>query len=176
MKITEKNGLPEIYKYYKSKFSKEERNTSAIVDYKKFCGILRDFNKEVASIIINEGLEFKLPQRLGYIRVLKYKPRTLVNPDGTIKKKSLNPDWCSSKKLWKEKYPGKTPEELKLIKNKPIVYFLNEHTNGYKHRFYWYKKGSNAKNRSVYSMITTFSNKRMLGKVLQSDNHVDYYE
>ncbi|KKP52081.1 MAG: hypothetical protein UR43_C0015G0017 [candidate division TM6 bacterium GW2011_GWF2_33_332] len=176
MKNKERYGLPEIYKFFKKKFTRDERNSSAFLDYKKFSAILKDSNKKLSSLIIDEAIEFKMPLRLGFVRIKKYKKSPHINDDGTVDKKGLSIDWPSSKSLWNREYPGKTKEELKEIRKKPLVYFLNEHTDGYGFMLYWSKKGSNAVNRSLYSLVFTFSNNRHLAKVLQGERKIDYYE
>lgn len=175
MKDKEKYGLPEIYRFYKDKyFLKSEKE--AFIDYKTFSCIIKDFNKDLAKLIIEEGVEFKMPVRLGSVRIRKYKKKIKLNPDGTIDKRNMSPNWFETKKLWADMYPGLSRQDLKQIRNKPIVYFLNEHTDGYKFILYWNKKGSNASNRKVYSIIFTYTNFRHLGKILQTDNKPDYYE
>ena len=176
-KLKEKFGLREIYKFYKSKFTPEERACSSFVDYKTYSNILKDFNKEMIRLIIEEGVEFKLPVRLGFLRVKKYKKNIRLNPDGSVNTKSLKVDWNESIKLWKREYPDKDMDELKQIKGKPLVYHLNNHTDGYNYLFYWSKKGSNAKNRGIYSAILTNVNNRYLARVLKDENKtVEYYE
>jgi hypothetical protein len=176
MNNKEKYGLPEIYRYFKRKFSKDERNSPAFINYKKFSSILKEFNQELTALIIDEAVEFKLPVRLGYVRIKKYKKEPHILEDGTVDKKGMSIDWPASKRLWAEEYPGKTKEELKLIHKKPLVYYLNEHTDGCGFLLYWNKKGSNAVNRSVYSMIFTFSNNRHLAHILKGEKKIDYYE
>jgi hypothetical protein len=176
MKNKERIGLPEIYQFFRKKFTREERNSSAFIEYDKFSSVIKEFNKELVRMIIEEATEFKMPLRLGYVRIKKYKKSPHINEDGTVDKKGLSIDWPSSKKLWDREYPDKTDIELKEIHKKPLVYYLNEHTDGYGFMLYWNKKGSNAANRGLYSLIFTFSNNRYLAKVLQGDKKVDYYE
>lgn len=177
MKLKEKYGLREIYKYYKSKFTDKEVNSSAVVSYKTYSNILKDFNKEMIRLIIEEGVEFKLPARMGYLRIRKYKKKIRINDDGSVNTRSLKVNWSESIKLWHREYPDKTMQELKQISGKPLVYHLNEHTDGNNYLFYWNKKGSNAKNRGIYSVILTNVNNRYLAKVLKDENKtVEYYD
>jgi hypothetical protein len=175
-KLREKHGLPEIYKFYRLKFTKRERECSEFVDYKTFAGIIKDFNKELIRIIIEEGSEFKLPVRMGYFRIQKFRKKIRFKPDGTIDKSSLRVDWNATKKLWAKEYPGKTMEDLKKIEKKPLVYFLNEHTDGYLYKFFWNKKGSNARNRGIFTARFADDNHRYLAKVLKDENRkTEYY-
>lgn len=172
MKNREKNGLREIYTYYKSLLKKYER----VLSYDVFSNLLRDFNKELARMMIEEGVEFKMPNRLGSLRLRKYKSRLRFNEDGSIDKSKLPVDWGKTRKLWMEEYPDIDPKDWKKIKDKPLVYHLNEHTDGYRILVYWNKKGSNADNRSVYSFVFTSVNNRHLGRVLKGDKKPEYYE
>lgn len=176
MRNKEKNGLPEIYTFFKKKFTKKERESPAFIDYKTFSSVVKDFNQELSRMIIEDAVEFKMPLRLGFVRIKKYKKKPQLKPDGTIDKKNMSINWKASKELWAKEYPGKTSEELKEIHHKPLVYHLNEHTDGYGFLLYWNKKGSNAINRSIYSMVFTFSNNRHLASILKRDIKVDYYE
>jgi hypothetical protein len=42
------------------------------------------------------------------------------------------PNWKATKELWAEKYPARTAEELKQIKNKPLIFHKNDETDGYR--------------------------------------------
>jgi len=171
----EKYGIREMYQFYKKECN-VKNSPNWFVDYKSFAGIIYDFNKELARLLIEEGIEFKMPQRLGFMRIRKWKLKNYMNPDGTINKRKLPVDWKRTKELWKEIYPNKTPEQLKAIPKKKVIYHLNEHTDGYRYRLYWSKKGSNAKNRKVYSLVFTFTNHRHLARVLKSNHKPEYYE
>ena len=82
------------------------------IDYKTFRSIILSSNEEIANIIINDDLGFKLPNDLGYFVVTKYKS----------KKKPL--DWKNT---------------LLLNKKVPI---LNIHSFGYIYHIKWFKKGT----------------------------------
>ena len=53
-----------------------------------------------------------MPAGLGYIRIVKYRPKSYSS-------RSLSVDYKTSKQLDKK------------------IYFLNEHSDGYKFRLYW---------------------------------------
>lgn len=176
MKNKEKYGLPEIYTFFKKKFTKKEKESSAFIDYKKFSSVIKDFNQELSRMIIEDGIEFKIPLRLGYVRIKKYKKKPQLNPDGTLDKKNMSINWKATKELWVREYPGLNSQQLKQIHGKPLVYHLNEHTDGYGFLLYWNKKGSNAQNRSIYSLVFTFTNNRHMARVLKGERKIDYSE
>ena len=50
---------------------------------------------------------------------------------------NLKIDWKKTKELWEKKYPGLTSEEIIEIKDKPKVFYLNEHSNKYRMVYCW---------------------------------------
>ena len=147
-----------------------------IIDRQTFSNILKDFNLELARLIIEEAEEFKMPANLGTVRIGKYKRPIRFKEDGTVDNRYHNPDWKKCWDLWFKEYPGKSREEIKLIKGKPMVYYLNEHTEGYEFRLLWNKYGSAIINRQMYSIVLTFTNKRRIAKLIKSNPNTNYYE
>ena len=88
-----------------------------------------------------------MPLGLGYICVVKYKPKSYSSY-------SLSQDYKSSK------------EESKRI------YHLNEHSNGYKYRFYWSKLPKTFPARYKYQLMLVRENKRHLAQLIF--NKTDY--
>ncbi len=170
MKNKEKNGLKEIYKHFCENYKMYEK----VVDYKTFRDVIKAFNKEIVRLLVEEGAEFKMPDRLGTIRLRKYKRRIEFNDEGRIKNLPVN--WKMTWELWDREYPNVVRSEMKYIKGKPLVYHLNEHTDGYRIYLYWNKKGSNARNKGVYAFQFTSVNNRYLARVVQGDNKPEYYE
>jgi hypothetical protein len=184
---TEKIGIPEIYKYYKETLiykGKRYRSKKMIfkdkhrfiIDRQTFSNILKDFNLELARLIIEEAEEFKMPANLGTVRIRKYKQQIRLKEDGTVDEQHHSPDWHACRKLWAREYPGKTITELKQIKGKPMVYHLNEHTEGYVFRLFWNKYSSAIINRQMYSIVLTFTNKRRIAALIKSNPNTNYYE
>jgi len=132
--------LKHIYQYY----IKDIPETSKYhLDYKTFRSICEEFNKELSTEIL-EGYFFKMPYRLGTIRIKKRK----------VDLKNLKPDF------------GLYNESEGLYKNKHI----NEHSGNYYVRFYWNKNRETIiKNKSPYSFIPTRENKRNLAKLIKED-------
>lgn len=96
------------------------------VDYLRFKRILDQFNTNLLDSLLNASEGFKMPCRLGFICIVKYRPKSYTN-------KSLSKDYKLSKEL------GKT------------VYHLNEHSDGYKYRLYWSKNKIHSR---IYTNIT----------------------
>lgn len=124
---------------------------------------LDDFNRIVSLFMkfimakVFAGYEVKLPARLGSIQVVGRKVKPRFGADGKIV--GLAPNWPQTKKLWESNPEAK--------KNKEIVYCFNEHSDGYRYRLLWSRKGVLLKNKSVYSFRLSRSNKRTINKLIK---------
>lgn len=111
------------------------------VDYLRFKRILDQFNTNLLDSLLNASEGFKMPCRLGFICVVKYRPKSYTN-------KSLSKDYKLSKEL------GKT------------VYHLNEHSDGYKYRLYWSKNKNTFPDIYKYNISFVRANKRKLAQLI----------
>lgn len=169
-------GTIEFFRFYNQRYSENQQNVKTAVGYKTYSNIIYDFNKELSRLLIEENVEFKMPLRLGTLRIRKYKRKIRYNEDGTLKKNRLVVNWNQTLKLWAKIYPGLNKTELKAIKNKQVVYHLNEHTDGFSLMLYWYKRACNAINKNVFSVHLTRTNDRYMAKVVKTNKSVNYYE
>jgi hypothetical protein len=138
------------YETYGNKVNYVDKTCDANVQYHVWLRICKKFNHlKIQSIL--RGNIFKMPCKLGSIGVIQQQQKIKFNEDGEIIKRNMCIDWNSSIILWRKLYPEcKTKEDFKKIKNKPICYYTNEHTDGRIFRFGWKKKMSALRNRSVY--------------------------
>jgi hypothetical protein len=167
-KIKTDKGIREAYKIYKEE--------GGILKYSLFSKIIREANDSIIDLIIKESLEFNMPRRIGTLRIRKFPTKT-VDKNGNSIYKRRRPDWAKTKKLWAEKYPGKTMEELKQIPDKPLVRHLNEHSNQYAYTFHYNKNLGKYKNKSTYSFTPARGAKNLLAATIKDPNiRVDYYE
>lgn len=132
--------LYDMYNNYCREFGNE-------VPYVTFKGILEKFNDNIKESIINRSESFKMPFGLGYVCIIKYKPKQYNS-------KSLSMDYKAS------------AEEGKRI------YHLNEHSGGYKYRLYWSKIPKTFPDRYRYQLQLVRKNKRELAQLIF--NHKDY--
>lgn len=133
--------LLQSYQYYIKDIDKDSKY---YIDYKTYRSICNIANKKIASQIIDEGAFFKLPYRLGTLRIKKNQ----INFD------NLKPDY------------GLYHKSNKQFKNS----YLNEHTANFYVRFHWTKAKDNlVKNKSAYSFIPTRHNKRYLSSLLKEN-------
>ncbi len=163
-------GLKDLYKFYKE-------HSKNPISSKLFHTILREYNTEILRLIIYDGLDYSIGSRIGSIRIKKFDNSLRLNADGEIANK-LRPDWQKTLKKWGEIYGEKTAEELKSIPNKPIIYHLNEHTDGFVFRWCWDKVTSNLKNQSFYKFEPVREIKREAARAWKEipDLKTLYYE
>lgn len=137
--------LDDIYKYYIDTHPDEEM----YVDKKTFKKIIYMFNKKIMQAVLDDSETFKIPKRLGLLRIKKSK---MSFKEGM----SCKIDWDATRKY------GKT------------IYHMNDHTNNYRYRFFWQKGTCNAVNKSAYCFEATRTEKRKLAYLLKN-NITDYY-
>lgn len=139
-----------IADFYESYLQSIDRDTVYDIGYKKFRTILNDYFKYIADEVMLNGKEFKFPCRMGTLQIIKHKPKNYNS-------KSLRIDFQSSKQLGKK------------------IYFLNEHSDGYKYRFHYCKQNCLTKNKSKYQFVASRANKRKLATLIFS-KYRDYPE
>lgn len=162
-------GNNEIFKYYVTKHG----NPSGITKGKYF-QIFKEYIAYVRHIMIHNSFTFHMPGKLGSLYFFKYKVKLKLTEDGKLDKRNLRVDWINTKKLWSEVYPGKTPAELKLIKNKPKLFHLNKHSDGFRIRCHWDKTTAVFRYKSIYKikLLRVFS--RELAKGMLTNPKIDF--
>lgn len=128
----------DMYKQYKKDYGDD-------VDYKQFKDILDKFNEQILNCLLQSSGGFKMPFGLGYVQIVKYKPKSMTP-------KSLSVDFKSSAEY------GKT------------IYHLNEHSDGYKYRLYWSKVPQTFPDRYRYQLSLVRQNKRQLAQLIFNNN------
>lgn len=160
----------DIYKFYC-----ENTGNPLKLSQKEYTAILKSFYLKVFDKLIYKGIEFTMPYRLGNLRVKKQKINFRIKADGSLDKSRLRPDWKGCRDLWNRIYSDKQWEEIRLIKNKPMVYHENKHTNRFAYGWHWDKTTCTVKNNTAYSLDIARDVDRKLAKVLKSNNtEVDY--
>lgn len=164
-------SAPDIYKHYVDTTGNPKK-----LSQKQYTTITKEFFETVTDMMIFDNIEFTFPKRLGNIRILKYKTKIKLNSEGKLDKRVLRPDWGKTRKLWKKEYPDKTWEEIVQIKNKPVVFHENKHTEGFSHMWKWDRTTCNVPNYVAYSLEISRHNDRKLAKALKNeDNELDFY-
>jgi hypothetical protein len=156
----------DFYNYYVNN-SKEPIISQSV--YNKFLKeLLNNYSKE----IVEKGLELRL-NKLGKIRV-RTKELHYFNKEGK-RAKSIRVNWKATLEYWKNKYPELTKKELKNIKNKPLLYHDNEHSNGEFYEHYWDNSTANVKYKSFYNFSASRQYSRLIAKVVKDPNRKTFY-
>lgn len=132
-----------IADFYTSYCEYVDGNPLYQISYKTFREIISDYFRYLRDEIIEKGKEVRLPCRMGYLTIVKHKPKEYTG-------KSLRIDYAESKKYGK------------------VIYHLNEVTNGFKYRFYWNKQNMITHNKTKYQLVMTRDNKRRLAYILKN--------
>lgn len=165
----------DFYKYYAANSKKKFKNKR--IWKRGYYKILADYYYAVSKVIIYDAFPLYLSHRMGTILIYKYKSdNTYTNPDGSLKKNRLPIDWPETKRIWKEDYGDISKEELKAIKDKPLVYLFNEHSDGYQYKWHWDKRSCVAKNQSMYYFTAVRANKRKLASAIKNIKYLDFPE
>lgn len=152
-------GINDVYKFYR----KVSINP---VNKKTFVLLWKEFADLTTTDIVN-GRDFTMPFRIGVLGIRKKKIRIKLNPDGSIDKRCLRPDWKSTKELWERDKEAK--------ERKQIVFHLNKHFGGFNCKWFWDKSTCCVPNQTAYSLVMSRENKRKLAKAIFT-GEVDYYE
>lgn len=139
-----------IDNYYDSYKEYTLGNTAFKVSRRKFKEVLNDYFKFIADELIVNSKEFRLPARMGWLSVIKVKPKKY---DSTTLRVDFN--------------------ETRL--NEKTVLHLNEHSGGYNFRFFWWKRDMIVENKSMYQLVMSRANKRRLAYMIKTE-HKDYIE
>ena len=188
-----------LYKMYKDRFKYKKvklTNSTKIIDCEKYdntvkikyydkksdCNVKWDqwqrvckkFNHRKMESIL-KGTIFNMPYRLGSIGVVQYKRKIRFDEEGKLRTEILPVDWNKTYLLWKRLYPEcKTREDFKNIRNKKVVYYTNEHSDGRRFRFHWKKKYCNIKNISAYSLVIPLQYRNALARLIFENNNIQY--
>jgi len=146
-KVQNPYTLKSIYDHYIQ--DKPERSVYNI-SFNEYRSIIEDFIKEIVKYMLYEAGTFKLPLRLGTMRIVKLK-----SSYGRNKRKPV--DFNLTKKY------GKT------------IYHFNEHSDGFKYMFKWDKKNCLVKHKTFYRFIPTRTNKRELAYIIKN-RLADFFE
>ena len=157
----------DIYEFYRSKYGEKALSKEV------FWSVWERFIDIRMQMVIFENLEFYLPHRLGSIMIKLGKDANRINKNGNYQ---FITDWGATKKKWAELYPGLSAEELKQIKDKPLIPVFNKTTDGRRVYWRWDKVTCNYKNHSVYRIEVLRKWKRKLSEKVKKTKKNDYYE
>lgn len=138
--------------------------------------IMKDFATAIMNLMLTKNFEFRIPYRLGYLAVRKFRAKPKFDDKGNLKKGGLPIDYGATHKLWQQLYPGLSREEIYKIPNKKLVYYVNEHTDGYIMKVAWDRRTVRVKNYKVYSIRIIRALQVYMGGVLKANPGLEFYE
>lgn len=174
-KITKDNITTDIYNYYR-KYSKNPVSRDVFVAFlfgdDGDITLSNGIYPTIVRKIVEGNFHWKMPYSFGVLSVGKYKG-TIMDKKGRIRQpRNYQAEWV----YWREKYEGKTDEEIAKIPNKPKIYLDNDDTNGFKYSFRWDKSGCNIRNNSAYKLKMQRVWDRYIPKKVRDPNFkTDYY-
>lgn len=130
-------------------------NNINIVDIKQYVIINNEYNKFLMSKVF-EGYEIVLPFRFGTLSILGKTQKISFDENGKIK--GVAPDWVKTKQLWNVNNIAKEKKQL--------VYHTNNHTNNVRYKYFWSKLNVNVRNKTLYALRMTRTNKRIIHKLI----------
>lgn len=151
-KIPVDYGIRDSYKFYKDNYNSK-------LSRQLYRQIITTFNKEIMSLIIDEGIDYKLPE-LGFIISIRKDKRKVKIINGKLH----NPtpvDWVTTRELWEN---NKEAKDKKII-----VRYLNNHSSGYVYRIHFKKGQAKFKNKTIYRFKPSRMFQRMLSKRIFND-------
>lgn len=162
-------GNPEIFKHYCKVTGNPHNLTQG-----KYFEIFDMYIDYVKHLMVYNSFKFTMPYRLGTVAIYGYKVKIKLMPDGSLDKRNLRIDWNATKKYWAEIYPNKTPQELKLIKNKPKLYHTNKHSDGKRYRIQWIRTTATFRFKMHYNVKPLRQFVRFIAHAIIHDKRLDF--
>lgn len=147
--------MPKNYYNIRDSYTDYQAESQDPVDIQTYISIANGFMKFLMRNFFLKG-ELSMPERLGILQIVGKKVKIKIE-DGGIK--GLAPDWKETKKLWETDDKAKSEKKL--------VYHFNEHTNGVRYKMHWYKSRVLVSNKTLYNLVFTRTNKRIMASLVQ---------
>lgn len=165
MKSYYKSSLPLSYFY--NSYVKESGNKK--LTRLQYHNILKLSHDLIVKGIIEDNYIFSPPYINIKFRIRKYKQKIKFDKKNNIVRSNLPVNWKATKEYWEQNPQAKL--------KKTVIYHLNDHTDGYRFRFYKYYKAACPKNIRYYNFKPSRKNDRLLAKhILNPNTKYEYYE
>ena len=176
MEIKEKYLTNDFFLAYKAKRKKKKTLKGVAVKKADYTKIIKEYYDAVSKMIVYDSYSHYNSHKMGCINVLKYEA-VMLDKEGNLRESSLAVDWKATKAMWAEKYNMEYDvEKFKLIKDKPLIYFDNDHSDGWKYRWNWDKRTSLMNHQSKYYFRASRHNKRFLANAVKTIPSLDFSE
>lgn len=155
----------DFYKFYKSSI---EKNTVYDITKTQYTAILKYLNTEISKLIITENFEYSIVPNMGILCIRKYKKKLKLDEKGNLIKTKLPVNYMATKQLWER--------DPKMKEAKKLIYFINEHSDGYMFKFFWDKTNCRTTNKNFYMFKASRTNNRLINTAISTIEHLDYFE
>ena len=143
-------------------------NPNLQVDYATYDAITTAFNEFLMKDMIYNAVDVYFPFNLGTLGIRKYDCTPRVNSIGAVVMSQTPVDYKATKELWTRNEEAR--EKKKLVRH------LNEHTDGYRYRFFWDKTTNNLKGKSLYQFVALRKFSRLLSTELKGEfTSIDFF-
>lgn len=146
--------IEELYKYYKAHTDKPVKDTV-------YRAVRREFFKKIVELIFTDAYEYKIGERLGYLKLIKYK-QNLINSKDRVMVEKIPIDWGATNKL-REVDPT-------ARKKGKLIRCTNPHTDGWIYTVWWDRRTSVVHNVKIYRFTLSRANDRLLAALLKDEN------
>jgi len=146
-KIPAHYGLNDYYKFYK-------KNSDDPINSKLYSSIIGEFNKSIINLILNDNMEYNIPELHTTINIRKDKRQPKIIDGKLYHNAPIN--WVATNTLWST---NKEAKDSKLL-----VRYINNLTSGYVYRIHLNRFGKNYKSKPFYKFKPTRFFQRSLAK------------
>lgn len=161
-------------------YERYKENEAYPVSSKVYWSIHKEINTAILELLRREAFTYTLPEKLGRLRIKKYKQRLKLTEDGQIEWRGANVDYKKTWDYWRSKWPNLTDEEILQIppEGRTKIYHTNFHTGGYRYKYFWDKGAATFAGKNCMTFKPVRSASRGLAAFLSSLEaiNVDYYE
>jgi len=126
---------------------------------KMYSEILRDYSEFLQEKLIEKGIIY-LPENTGFIKICGYEMEYESMNDNKVVKVNAPINWKATNELWNN------DEEAK--RDKKLIYYLNEDTNGVRYSISWSKAKIPLKFKDTFMFIACRHLKRKTSKSIQN--------
>lgn len=166
--------IKDAYKDYK-KSSIVDKVTEDI--FKK---LTYSYNKKIIENVIEKGKSFRIPGKIGEIKIVKFKVPLRLDDKGNLDVNRLRIDHNATWEYWYKLYGTRDRQTILRTTNtkeRPKIYHYNEHTGGFAFRWKWDKIDTRLDITTYYAFKPVRNNRLKLKKfVTEEEKSSKMYE
>lgn len=138
-------------------FCKNHPNIS--ISYKQFNSIIYTYNRMFRDYVLETGEKFKMPHGFGEVSIRKWKKQ----------KVNTHP-------ITGEQFIVSAIDWIKTLEKGKHVYLMNNHTDGFRFQWKWFREGAMFEGRNVFVLNPTRESSRKIAEYIKKyPNHYHKY-